>query len=119
LSLLRLGCHADIRTLVKYSCAGSRLLVQDTVYDKFVELLKERVTYHKVGDPFDKDVCHFHFYLPPPHEQHSLTSIHKTMQGPVASKTQYDRVLNFIKEGKDSGATASRALHSFPPARVC
>jgi acyl-CoA reductase-like NAD-dependent aldehyde dehydrogenase len=37
-------------------CAGSRLLVQESVYDKFVQLLTERVAFHKVGDPFDKDV---------------------------------------------------------------
>src|SRR5208337_1667842 len=34
-------------------CAGSRLLVQEPVYDKMVEKLAERSLNRKLGDPFD------------------------------------------------------------------
>src|SRR5438045_9322689 len=34
-------------------CAGSRLLVQDRVYDAMVERLAERTQNRKLGDPFD------------------------------------------------------------------
>src|SRR3954470_7702325 len=35
-------------------CAGSRLLVQDKVYDAMVDKLAERTQNRKVGDPFDR-----------------------------------------------------------------
>jgi aldehyde dehydrogenase (NAD(P)+) len=64
--------------------ATSRILVHDSVYDKFVELFKEVVkTTSKVGDPFSDD----------------------TFQGPQVTKAQYDRVLSYIEAGKSEGAT--------------
>ncbi|KAJ5225286.1 Aldehyde/histidinol dehydrogenase [Penicillium chermesinum] len=62
----------------------SRILVHDSVYDKFVELFKEVVaTTSKVGDPFADD----------------------TFQGPQVTKAQYERVLSYIEAGKSEGAT--------------
>ena len=34
--------------------AGSRLLVQETIHDKLIEKLKERLTHFRVGDSLDK-----------------------------------------------------------------
>jgi aldehyde dehydrogenase (NAD+) len=64
--------------------ATSRILVQDSVYDKFVEAFKKQVQeVSVVGDPFAET----------------------TFQGPQVTKVQYERVLGFIKSGKDEGAT--------------
>ncbi|ROW10661.1 hypothetical protein VPNG_05112 [Cytospora leucostoma] len=63
-------------------CAGSRVYVQEGIYDKFVAAFKERAEANKVGDPF--------------HEE--------TFQGPQVSKLQYDRIMEYIKVGKEEGA---------------
>jgi len=63
-------------------CAGSRVYVQEGIYDKFVERFKERAAANKVGDPFAQD----------------------TFQGPQVSQLQFDRIMNFIDEGKKAGA---------------
>jgi aldehyde dehydrogenase (NAD+) len=64
-------------------CAGSRIYVQEGVYDKFVQRFKERAQKNVVGDPFAED----------------------TFQGPQVSKVQFDRVMSYIDHGKQSGAT--------------
>ncbi|EPS35122.1 hypothetical protein H072_11540 [Dactylellina haptotyla CBS 200.50] len=63
-------------------CAGSRIYVQESIYDKFVERFKERAAENVVGDPF--------------HD--------KTFQGPQVSQLQYDRIMDYIKIGKEEGA---------------
>lgn len=66
--------------------ATSRLIVHDSIYDKFVAKFKEVVaSTSKVGDPFSED----------------------TFQGPQVTKAQYDRVLSYIESGKSEGATLS------------
>ena len=95
-SPLLVFADADLDQAVKWSHAGimsnmgqictatSRVLVEESVYDKFVELFKEQVkAISKVGDPFSD----------------------KTFQGPQVTKTQYDRVLSYIESGKSEGAT--------------
>jgi len=64
-------------------CAGSRIFVQEGVYDKFVELFKASAKKTVVGDPFAED----------------------TFQGPQVSQLQFDRIMGYIKSGKDEGAT--------------
>ncbi|KAH9893866.1 aldehyde dehydrogenase [Xylariomycetidae sp. FL2044] len=64
-------------------CAGSRVFVQEGIYDKFIEAFKKRAEENAVGDPF--------------HE--------KTFQGPQVSQLQYDRIMGYIEEGKKGGAT--------------
>lgn len=64
-------------------CAGSRVYVQEGIYDKFVEAFKKRALANAVGDPFDE----------------------KTFQGPQVSQVQYDRIMSYIEEGKKEGAT--------------
>src|SRR5262249_29272177 len=63
-------------------CAGSRLLVEDRVYDAMVERLAAATQKRKLGDPFDA----------------------KTEQGPQVDKTQFDKVLGYIDSGKRQGA---------------
>lgn len=63
-------------------CAGSRIFVQEGIYDKFVETFKKRAQENKVGDPFKED----------------------TFQGPQVSQLQYDRIMGYIQAGKDEGA---------------
>lgn len=64
-------------------CAGSRVYVQEGVYDKFVAAFKARAEKNKVGDPFSEE----------------------TFQGPQVSKVQFDRIMGYIESGKNDGAT--------------
>jgi aldehyde dehydrogenase (NAD+) len=64
-------------------CAGTRIYVQEGIYDKFLEAFKKRSQENKVGDPFSEE----------------------TFQGPQVSKLQYDRIMGYIKAGKEEGAT--------------
>jgi aldehyde dehydrogenase (NAD+) len=64
-------------------CAGSRVFVQASIYDKFMTKFTEKVKSLKVGDPFGID----------------------TYQGPQVSELQYDRIMSMIKSGKEEGAT--------------
>lgn len=77
--------HIGIMSNMGQICtATSRILVQDTIYDKFVTQFKEVVaSTSKIGDPFADD----------------------TFQGPQVTKAQYDRVLSYIEAGKSEGAT--------------
>jgi aldehyde dehydrogenase (NAD+) len=62
--------------------AGSRILVERGIYDRFLEGLNERANTINVGDPLDPEV-----YM-----------------GPVVSDEQFDRVLSYIDIGKGEGA---------------
>ncbi|KAJ7047459.1 aldehyde dehydrogenase domain-containing protein [Mycena alexandri] len=62
--------------------AGSRVYVQDSIHDKFVELLVSKVKELVVGDGLDE----------------------KSSCGPLISKGQYDRVWGYIESGKQEGA---------------
>jgi len=64
-------------------CAGSRIYVQEGIYDKFMAAFKERAQKNKVGDPFKDD----------------------TFQGPQVSQLQYDRIMGYIQTGREEGAT--------------
>jgi len=64
-------------------CAGSRVYVQDGIYDDFVQRFKARATANRLGDPFHPE----------------------TFQGPQVSQLQYDRIMGYIAEGKKEGAT--------------
>ncbi|KAG8533105.1 uncharacterized protein KY384_001888 [Bacidia gigantensis] len=64
--------------------ATSRILVEEGVYDSFIEKFTEQVkTTSKVGDPFEE----------------------ATFQGPQVTKAQFERVLGYIESGKSEGAT--------------
>lgn len=59
----------------------SRLLVQESIYDKFIERVIERTKAIKLGHPLDPE----------------------TMMGAQASNDQYEKILNYIELGKDEG----------------
>ena len=63
--------------------AGSRLLVERSVHDEFVESLAERASSMTVGDPTDP----------------------KTRIGALVSAEQRDKVLSYIEAGREDGAT--------------
>jgi acyl-CoA reductase-like NAD-dependent aldehyde dehydrogenase len=62
--------------------AGTRILVERSVHDQFVESLVEATSTFKLGDPLAED----------------------TLMGPVVSQEQFDRVTGFIDIGKSEGA---------------
>ncbi|KAH8814892.1 aldehyde dehydrogenase [Xylogone sp. PMI_703] len=61
--------------------ANSRIYVQDTIFQKFVTLFKEKFGSVSIGDPTQKEVNH----------------------GPQADKQQHDAVLKYIEIGKKDG----------------
>ncbi len=77
--------HVGIMSNMGQICtATSRVLVEESIHDKFVALFKEQVkAVSKVGDPFSDE----------------------TFQGPQVTKTQHERVLSYIESGKSEGAT--------------
>ncbi len=64
-------------------CAGSRLLVQESVADRVISKLKDRMQTLIVGDPLDKN----------------------TDVGAINSKAQLDRINHYLAVGDDDGAT--------------
>jgi betaine-aldehyde dehydrogenase len=65
--------------------AGSRILVERSVYGKFVEAMSEKAKKIKVGPPLDRD----------------------TKMGALVSKEQYDRVRSYIDVGKKEAKLAA------------
>ncbi|KAJ8580022.1 putative 1-pyrroline-5-carboxylate dehydrogenase [Rhizopogon salebrosus TDB-379] len=63
--------------------AGSRIFIQAGIYDAFLKKFTDHTLSLKVGDPFAKD----------------------TYQGPQVSQTQFERIMGYIKSGKEDGAT--------------
>ncbi len=63
-------------------CAGSRLFVQDSVYEQFVDRLIEMNQSRNVGNPFDAE----------------------TQQGPQVDRAQFDKIMKYIELGKSEGA---------------
>ncbi|KAI0524040.1 hypothetical protein KFK09_003404 [Dendrobium nobile] len=63
--------------------AGSRIYVQEGIYDEFLKKVTDNVKDWVVGDPFDPQVH----------------------QGPQVDKEQFDKVLRYIESGKREGAT--------------
>ncbi|PAA87659.1 hypothetical protein BOX15_Mlig016970g1 [Macrostomum lignano] len=62
--------------------AGSRTFVEESIYDKFVEMSVERAKKRTVGDPFDFN----------------------TEQGPQIDNEQMSKILELINSGKSQGA---------------
>jgi len=72
-------------------CAGSRLLVQESIHDQLVRKLKRRMATLRVGDPLDKN----------------------TDVGAINSKAQLDRITELVQSGTDEGAELYQ-----PPCRL-
>jgi aldehyde dehydrogenase (NAD+) len=64
-------------------CAGSRILVQDTIYDKFIAALKKEFEAVKVGRPWEEGV----------------------QVGALVDERQLKKVLSYVDIGKEEGAT--------------
>ncbi|MDE2481107.1 MAG: aldehyde dehydrogenase family protein [bacterium] len=85
---------ADFETAVDYALfgiyanagqvcsAGSRLVLQESIADRFLERLVERAKKIRVGNGFDP----------------------KTEMGPIISRTHLERVESYLQAGKDEGA---------------
>lgn len=95
------ACQALFTNTGENCCAGSRLYVQDTIYDKFVKSLKESVEQIHVGSPFD-DVTN------------NLIAEGKMTNGPLIDKRQYEKVLSYIEIGKNEGAVLLTGGHRIP-----
>ena len=72
-------------------CAGSRLLVQESIYEPVIEKLKRRLTTLRVGDPLDKN----------------------TDVGAINSRQQLDKIEELVAAGKAEGAEIYQ-----PPCRL-
>ena len=64
-------------------CAGSRVFVQDTIYDKFLAAVKAKFEAVKVGLPWKKD----------------------TMMGSQIDQRQLKKILSYVELAKEEGAT--------------
>lgn len=62
--------------------AGSRLLIQDSIYDAFLTRFIRAAESVRVGDPLDP----------------------QSQMGPLVSRVHYDRVISFIEQAKNDGA---------------
>lgn len=60
----------------------SRLLIQESIYDRFIEKVIERIKLIKRGNPLDTDV----------------------MVGAQASQEQFDKILSYMEIGRNEGA---------------
>ena len=87
------GVLSGIFLALGQSCiAGSRLLVQDSIHDRFVERLVAGMKDVRIGDPFDA----------------------ATQLGPVANQPQHEKILAFIATARSEGATCvlgGKAVH--------
>jgi len=73
-------------------CAGSRLLLQESIHDEFVERLKRRLETLRVGDPLDKN----------------------TDIGAINSREQLDRITGLIGSGIEEGAELHESTCPLP-----
>jgi betaine-aldehyde dehydrogenase len=73
--------NAIFTTCGQICTAGSRLLVEETVVDEFVERLAENARHLRVGDGLDTS----------------------TQLGPVVSAEQRDKILSYVERGKEEG----------------
>lgn len=73
-------------------CAGSRLLVQESVADVVIRKLKDRIATLRVGDPLDKN----------------------TDIGAINSRAQLDRICELVAAGRDEGAEFHQSSASLP-----
>ena len=73
-------------------CAGSRLLVEESVHDLVVRKIDDRIATLRVGDPLDKN----------------------TDVGAINSKMQLDKIRELVAAGEDEGAERHTAPCALP-----
>ena len=66
-------------------CAGSRLFVEDSIHDSFVEKVVELSRKRRVGNPFDP----------------------ATEQGPQVDRAQFEKIMSYIEKGREEGAVCA------------
>jgi acyl-CoA reductase-like NAD-dependent aldehyde dehydrogenase len=71
--------------------AGSRIFIQESIYDRVVERLADFTANFKVGDPFDP----------------------QTAMGPLVSHEQFQRVTSYFDIGKADGARVAVGADTF------
>ncbi|MEP1647982.1 aldehyde dehydrogenase family protein [Rhodopirellula bahusiensis] len=64
-------------------CAGSRVFVEESIHDAFVEKLTDLTNKRIVGNPFE----------------------HTTEQGPQIDQAQFDKIMSYIDKGNQQGAS--------------
>jgi acyl-CoA reductase-like NAD-dependent aldehyde dehydrogenase len=72
-------------------CAGSRLLVQESIYEQTIQKLKRRMATLRLGDPLDKN----------------------TDVGAINSRQQLDKIEELVRAGEEEGADIYQ-----PPCRL-
>ncbi len=78
------GAHLGIFVNQGQSCcAGSRVFVQEKIYEAFVEKSVARAARRRVGDPLHPS----------------------TDQGPQIDQSQFDKIMGYVDSGKREGAT--------------
>ena len=70
--------------------AGSRLLLQESIHDAFVERLVEAARQARIGDP----------------------SSMETQIGPIATRSQWEKILHYIEVARGEGATCVLGGHA-------
>jgi aldehyde dehydrogenase (NAD+) len=73
-------------------CAGSRLLVQESVHDEVVKKLENRIQSLRVGDPLDKN----------------------TDVGAINSRAQLEKICELVEYGVQEGATLHQGRQTLP-----
>ncbi len=73
-------------------CAGSRLLLQESIAPKFITLLKERMRKIRIGDPLDKNID----------------------MGAINSKRQLETIERYVQVGEKEGALKYQAALNCP-----
>lgn len=70
-------------------CAGSRVFVEDSIHEEFVERVVARASQRVLGNPFDNE----------------------TTQGPQVDETQFNSILKYIEAGQSEGAICATGGH--------
>jgi aldehyde dehydrogenase (NAD+) len=77
------GAHTGIfSNQGQVCCAGSRVFVEDSICERFLEKSVARAGSRVLGDPFDP----------------------KTEQGPQVNQAQFDKVMTYVESGRAEGA---------------
>lgn len=85
------GAVAGIFGAAGQTCmAGSRLLVQESIHDRFIDMVREIAGKAVIGDP----------------------AKHETQIGPIATEAQFRKILDYIEIAKTEGATCVQGGHA-------
>jgi aldehyde dehydrogenase (NAD+) len=83
---VRNAVHGLFFNMGQNCSAGSRVYVEETIYEEFLQRCVEMLKKRKVGNPLDPE----------------------TEQGPQSTSKQFNKIMEYIKIGKEEGA---RLLH--------